>query len=143
MLVSLFSRLFRWHRPGSPASIEWEGAFRERGLLPVWADWVGAFGLTPDHDVVYIEHGGRADPQPVAEPHLRHVTLFNASRRYPDLARLAPERAPEDPTCPSCGGTGVVRQLDGRPAPDNIVCFCGGMGWLPAGYDAVRPRRVG
>ena len=143
MLASFFARLFRWHRPGSPADLEWERSFLERGLRPVWADWVGGFGLTPEHAVVYIEHHSETAPEPVEELHLRQVTLFNASRRYPELAGLAPVRSPDDPTCPHCGGSGVLRRLDGRPAPDNVVCFCGGMGWLPAGYDAAGPRPGG
>jgi len=141
VLASFFTRLFRWHRPGAPDGIDWEQSFQARGLTPVWADWVGGFGLTAAHEVVYIDHQSGATPEPVEEPHLRHVTLFTASRRFPELAGLAPERRAGDPTCPSCGGTGVFRGLDGRPAPDNVVCFCGGMGWLPAGYDAVGPSR--
>ena len=141
MIASFFTRLFRWHRPGSPDNVEWERAFQERGLVPVWADWVGGFGLTQGGEVVFIEHQGGADPEPVQEPHLRHVTLFTASRKFQELAHLAPQRGPDDPTCPSCGGSGVYRGLDGRPAPERVVCFCGGMGWLPRGYDAVGPSR--
>jgi hypothetical protein len=143
MLASFFSRLFRWHRPGSPEGVQWEQAFHDRSLVPVWADWVGGFGLTAGHEVVFIQHVSGAAPEAVEEPHLRNVTLFQASRRYPELAALAPERLPGDPTCPSCGGTGVFRRPDGRPLAENVVCFCGGMGWLPAGYDAASPRQAG
>lgn len=141
MIASFFTRLFRWHRPGSPDDLEWQRPFEERGWTPVWADWVGGFGLNTDHSVVFIEHRGNAAPEPVEEQHLRQVTLFIASRKRPDLAHLAPQRHPDDPTCPSCGGSGVYCGLDGRPAPDRAVCFCGGMGWLPAGYDATGTSR--
>lgn len=141
MIASFFTRLFRWHRPGSPEDIEWQRGFEEKSLTPVWADWVGGFGLSPDGQVVCIQHKGDGDPEPVEDTHLRHVTLFLASQRYPDLAHLAPRRHPADPTCPSCGGSGVYRGLDGRPVPDRAVCFCGGLGWLPAGYDAAGPSQ--
>lgn len=139
MIASFFTRLFRWHRPGSPDNVNWQRTFEERGLLPVWADWVGGFGLTPEQNVVFIDHKGNGEPETVEEQHLRHVTFFLASRKRPELAHLVPQRSPDDPTCPSCGGSGVYRGLDGRPAPDRAVCFCGGMGWLPAGYDASGP----
>ncbi len=111
--------------------------------MPVWADWVGGFGLTPKSDVVFIDHKGDGAPEPVQEAHLRYVTLFIASRKRPELAHLAPRRSPDDPTCPSCGGSGIYRGLDGKPSPEREVCFCGGMGWLPAGYDAAGPSRRG
>jgi hypothetical protein len=141
LIASFFSRLFRWHRPGAPDDVDWQRILLEQGLTPVWADWVGAFGLTPASEVVFLEHRGGGAPEAVEEPHLRHVTLFLASKKVPELAHLAPVRSPGDPTCPSCNGSGVFRGLDGRPAPDRVVCFCGGMGWLPAGYDAARPSR--
>ncbi len=141
MIASFFTRLFRWHRPGSPDDINWQRSFEERGLTPVWADWVGGFGLTAGADVVFIEHEGSQEPDRVEEPHLRHITLFIASQKNPELAHLAPQRTPGDPTCPSCGGSGICRGLDGKPVPDRFLCFCGGMGWLPAGYDAVGPSR--
>jgi hypothetical protein len=103
--------------------------------VPVWADWVGGFGLLPDGQVVFLPHKSAAPPEAVLEPHLRHVTYLAASRRYPEFASLAPRRGPDDPTCPSCGGTGHVAMPDGTPAPPTLVCFCGGSGWLPAGYD--------
>jgi hypothetical protein len=142
VIASFFSRLFRWHRPGAPSDIGWEEAFRQRGLTPVWADWVGGFGLTPEREVVYIDHRSGGVVEPVEERHLCHVTLFTASRKFPELAHLAPERLPGDPTCPSCGGSGQFRGLDGRPPAENIVCFCGGLGWLPAGYDTSSPPRT-
>ena len=135
MTASYFARLFRWHRPGTPPSIDWETTYRERGLLPVWADWVGGFGLTPDHRVVFIEHQVGAAAEPVEEPHLQYLTLFKASTKYPELRSLAPRRGPNDPTCPACAGTGTVPCPDGPAGPPEAICFCGGMGWLPEGYD--------
>ncbi len=53
--------------------------------------------------------------------------------RYPRLRNLEPVRRPGDYGCPSCAGTGRVRGLPAR-TEDNLICTCGGLGWLPAGY---------
>jgi len=43
-----------------------------------------------------------------------------------------PVRGPEDRTCPGCQGTGVVPNIPIEQR-DKIICWCGGLGWVPAG----------
>jgi hypothetical protein len=102
------------------------------GLLPVWGDWVGSYALTPELDVVFSEDFLLAEVDPVTDPRLRVITLYEASRRYPELAHLMPVRGPEDRTCPGCNGTGVVPNIPAEQR-DKIICWCGGLGWVPAG----------
>src|SRR5439155_10539730 len=62
------------------------------GLQPVYADWVGFFGLDDAGNPWFGEHASWRDRKPVAEPELRHVVRAVASRRYFRLRRLRPVR---------------------------------------------------
>jgi len=127
-LARLSQRLF----PGSAGEKRWERSARRLGLLPVWGDWVGSYALTPELEVVFSEDFLLAGVEPVTDPRLRVITLFEASRRYPELSHLMPVRGPEDRTCPGCNGTGVVPNIPPEQR-DKIICWCGGLGWVPVG----------
>jgi hypothetical protein len=71
-------------------------------------------------------------PEIVREPHMRRIALVGGAEHYPDLATLRPERPTNAVTCSSCGGSGRLI-IGGRPAPENVRCFCGGLGWLLPG----------
>ena len=114
---------FYWRRPH-----EWKRQARALGLQPVYADWVGFFGLDDAGNPWFAEHASWRDRKPVAEPELRHVVRAVASRRYFRLRRLRPVRTLTAITCPTCKGTG-------RPPlpPEHryrIICQCGGAGWV-------------
>jgi hypothetical protein len=55
-----------------------------------------------------------------------HAARAWASRRFPDIRGLAPRRGAESKVCPGCKGTGRLPDV-----PENIVCACGGLGWIP------------
>ncbi|HUL68964.1 MAG TPA: hypothetical protein VLT17_01865, partial [Gemmatimonadales bacterium] len=99
-LARISQRLF----PSASGEQRWEKSARRLGLLPVWGDWVGSYALTPELDVVFSEDFLLAEVDPVTDPRLRVITLYEASRRYPELAHLMPVRGPEDRTCPGCNG---------------------------------------
>jgi hypothetical protein len=93
---------------------------------------VGGYALTSQHEVVFSEDYLVDPVELITDPRLRAITLYEASRRYPELQHLKPVRAAEDRTCPGCQGTGQVPGI----APEmqaKIVCWCGGLGWVPAG----------
>jgi hypothetical protein len=94
----------------------------------------GWFALTAAGDVVSAVHDPPNPLERVTDVRLRNSVFYEASRRYSDLAHLAPQRTAGDQNCPHCRGTGRVVLSDGRDAPANVVCYCGGLGWLPAGY---------
>jgi hypothetical protein len=105
-------------------------------LLPVMLDMGGCYGLMPDGKVASFCWD---DPQQVRIEHderIRNMVLFQASIRYPLLVCLNPKRPASASTCTHCGGTGMVPGLPlhlGR----RIVCYCGGLGWLPTAPNIV------
>jgi len=138
--MGLFSRLNRWLHRGQAASTQsleppnWDVPVRERGFIPIFQAWVGAWALTPDHQPVFLPDDEPGAIEPIVDPRERNIALHRAAERYPELAHLRPQRSTSDPDCPHCEGTGQVRMSDGAEAPSNVHCYCGNLGWLPVGY---------
>jgi hypothetical protein len=99
-------------------------------LLPVYLDWTGFVGLREDGELLFVGSDPPQDPAILEEAHFRRIALAVAAQDYPELAFLRPERPPDAVVCPSCGGAGRV-VLAGVQAPPNVLCACGGLGWVP------------
>jgi len=139
-LLAALRRLTRGRR--SRSRPKWERQAQRRGCIPVWADYVGGFALTPAHEVVFSEDYAVDAVERVTDPRLRVITFYEASRRYPALAHLRPLRRSEDRICPGCQGTGQVPDI----APElrnQVICWCGGLGWVPAETPDPAPQRSG
>jgi len=118
----------------SDPQLEYLGTWREeaisRRLLPVYSDWECWYALDELGEPVFAGEEGGKSLQPLTNRRHRFVVLALAAARYPALASLRPVRQPDDPTCQTCGGTGRPTL---PPDVDNIICECGGLGWIPAG----------
>jgi hypothetical protein len=99
-------------------------------VLPLLNDFMGCWALTTAGRLVFFAWDAPDQLEPVSDRPVdrlgTHAAFAIGSRRYPALAGLAPKRTSGDPACESCDGSG---QIPG--APDNMVCACGGLGWLP------------
>ena len=96
----------------------------------MYLDWVGAFLLKPAGDLIFASWDEPVKAEVVTDPAMAHVARAVGAERFPSLEHLRPERGPGSKTCSGCGGTGKLL-VEGKPAPDNFVCTCGGLGWLP------------
>jgi hypothetical protein len=97
-------------------------------VLPVTIDWTAFSGLTREGQFVWVEHDPPHTMTPV-DGRDRHLMLARAGLRYKLLSQLIPERSTEAHDCEMCGGTGtplVAREI----GVTNVVCQCGGLGWL-------------
>jgi hypothetical protein len=118
---------------------------RTSACLPIYCDWTHAFGLTADGDVIAFEH----EPWPVptsmqialpetpclvSDERLLNLGLHQGAKRYPWLSALLPARPSDAQVCSMCNGTGNV------PVPD-LICYCGGAGWVPRGDTWVNKDR--
>jgi hypothetical protein len=106
-----------------------EIAFR-LGLLPLSLDTGGFAALKPDGNVVTVLWDEPTTERPVASARQRDIALSVGAQRYPVVKRLLPKRQAVSETCRVCGGTGK-HPLAAKVGVDNIVCSCGGLGWLP------------
>lgn len=121
---------------------DWHARARELGLWPAAASFETVYVVGVAGDAYYAAHVDLHDLTPVEDPRERNWLLHAASQRHAELRHLAPVRRSGDFDCPDCGGTGRPRWLEGERHA-NILCTCGGVGWLPAGYvDPHRPPGV-
>ena len=100
-------------------------------LLPLYLDWTGFFGLRVDGELLYVGWDAPHSTEIVTEPQWRRIAFTKAAERFRELASLCPQRTADSIECPGCDGHGRLF-LDGKELPDNIVCYCGGLGWIPA-----------
>jgi hypothetical protein len=118
------------------ASPSWKDHARRRGLRPVMElAWERMYAVDNDGRVLCTWHSEWEEFHEETDRWYRHVVLAQAAECDPSLESLRPVRAPEDPDCDGCGGTGT--RADSRQ-----TCKCGGLGWLPHGvfppYDRGR-----
>jgi hypothetical protein len=107
------------------------------GSLPLILDMGGCYALRRDGEVVSFAWDEPHGLAVVADDRLRNAAFYQGSLKYPELNALVPARPPNAIDCSSCGGTGTL-SLEGRSAP-NVICFCGGLGWVPVGSSKGGP----
>jgi hypothetical protein len=113
--------------------------------LPVYVDWTHALGVRSTGSVVAYEH----EPWPlpiemnnllpvtpcvVEHPRLINLALYQGARRYLWLLAVVPQRPADAQVCSSCDGTGQL--------PVDVICYCGGAGWVPADDTWVNHERL-
>jgi hypothetical protein len=100
-------------------------AVREHEALPLFFGWTQTLAIRPDGVLVRWTVEGWPGAQEFDERTWVNVALVQGAARYPELASLIPTRPPEAETCPRCRGEGVI-----PAAPKDVICTCGGTGWL-------------
>ena len=105
------------------------GAARHR-VLPLFTDFMGCWALDMAGRLVFFAWEVPEALEPVSDGPVDEIganaALALGSVRFPALAAIRPVRPADALPCTTCDGTG--RLID---VPDNIVCACGGLGWLP------------
>ncbi len=104
---------------------------RDYAALTVYCDLGGCLAIRKDGEVISIPddpHGSVGVERDVA---LRNLAFIKAAKLYPELISLVPSRPPDALICSDCAGTGV-NPITAHPGFENIICRCGGAGWLPA-----------
>ena len=102
------------------------------GALPLIQGLGGGYAIRPDGEIISFPWDDPSDVQVENDVRMRNMALYQGSKEYPELSVLIPSRPPDALECPYCKGTGTVADL---PADfkfrEYIVCYCGGLGWLP------------
>jgi hypothetical protein len=101
----------------------------EQGQLVLLREWGQTTVLTRAGDIVVVDSDDGSPDRPATERE-RRFALFQAIDPYPELLSLLPARPPEARTCSGCLGTGINPFSLTNPSLRNVICECGGAGWV-------------
>lgn len=104
----------------------------ELKVLPLYLDWSGAFGIQPDGEFFSFSYEKPYEIKTDYNQREINGILFQGLKRHPSLQDLMPVRTDHSIECSDCKGTGIhpMNKTLGY-TEEKIVCFCGGLGWLP------------
>jgi len=101
-------------------------------LLPAMLDMGGCLGLRPNGEVASFMWDEPYTLRPETDNRIRNMAYYRASLKHPALAPLVPRRPADAVDCSYCAGSGRF------PGFDQVVCYCGGLGWLPRPTSGTR-----
>lgn len=119
--------IFRLIHSGNLLNSSLEKAAKELNILPLFPSGDGWYGINLDGDIVSASSDEPYKLSKECDPVTINVTLFQGIKKYPELSALSPIRTENDLTCPFCNGTGehpLAKTI-------NVLCYCGGVGWIP------------
>ena len=99
-------------------------------VLPLALSFDGMLAISPDGDIFSISYDDPIDVQKIDDTRIINLALCQGAKTYSELAWLMPMRPSDAQICPYCHGTGI-ESLSTKHNLPNIVCYCGGLGWLP------------
>jgi hypothetical protein len=114
--------------PSEPAAAYTAAA--QHRVLPLFNDFMGCWALDMSGHLVFCTWEAPETVAPVSDRPVDaigiHVALALGSTRYPALAAIRPAGPADAVPCTTCDGSGRIPRV-----PENVVCACGGLGWLP------------
>jgi len=104
----------------------------ELNVLPMFWDFGGCYAIRPDGEIVSFVWDEPYKLEPENDSRICNLVLFQGVKKYPELSELVPPRPSDAEDCSHCGGTGV-EPTNAKLGFDEerIVCYRGGLGWLP------------
>lgn len=111
----------------APANLRWQAEHvRLNQALPLYVGWTETAGIRADGTLVRWVTEDVTNTQELADSTWVNLALVQGAARYPQLRSLIPSRPATARTCDGCNGAGTLPGL-----PTNVICCCGGIGWLP------------
>jgi hypothetical protein len=113
----------------SPDPLSLRKLAAEIQALPLVADMGGCYAIRCNGDIVSFAWDSPGELRLEEDPRIRNMAIFQGSKKHPALRALVPPRPADARDCPHCGGRGALP----APMPENVICYCGGLGWVPVG----------
>jgi len=114
---------------GETAAPELRELVAQERVLPLFCDMGGVLTIDVDGEIRSFLWDDTLHGQVEYDPRIRNLALFQGSKKYPELEVLI-EKPDDARVCPHCRGTGTDPYAE-KLNTDAIVCYCGGLGWVP------------
>jgi hypothetical protein len=102
----------------------------EKKVLPLMWDWGGILSVNAEGAIFSCLWDNWRELRVETDPRIRNIAFIQGSRNFPELKDFVPARPNDARTCSGCGGSGV-EPYAAEMNTDSIVCYCGGVGWIP------------
>lgn len=107
----------------------------ELNVLPLSINFSTCYAVNSDGEIAVLDFNDEniyTFLEFERDPRIRSLVLCQGAKRFPDLAELMPIRPNDAVDCKQCEGTGI-EPLNKKLGYETevIVCWCGGLGWLP------------
>lgn len=89
----------------------------------------GSYAITAEAELVDLVWDGQSGSRQLDDPRVVNL-LFQGSPKFPELRVLVPTPAETATTCGQLRREGKFA-LTKEPGLENMVYYCGGLGWLP------------
>jgi hypothetical protein len=103
---------------------------RRLEVLPLTWDMGGCIALRPTGEIVAWLWDEEDGLRPETSRLEQHRAMFQGAAKFDELKRFLPRRPVDATACPGRGGSGIVSGVAAALA-GQLVCQCGGAGWLP------------
>jgi hypothetical protein len=135
-LLTIIKLMEDFIRESTPDPLNLRRLASEAQVLPLFIDMGGVFAINTKGDIISFPLDG--EPLQVEEklpkieidPRIRNIALYQGSKKYPELKNLIPLKPDNAQVCPHCGGSGIDPYA-AKLNTDKIICYCGGLGWIP------------
>ena len=123
------SKLLEDYNKTGDAPPELQRLVAQENVLPLYGDRGGVVTIAVDGEIRSFLWDDTLHGQIEFDPRIQNLALVHGSKKYPELESLI-EKPPDAQVCPYCQGSGIAPFAEelGR---DGIVCYCGGLGWIP------------
>lgn len=101
----------------------------QENVLPLYGDMGGVLTIAADGEIRSFLWDDTLHGQIEFDPRIQNVALFQGSKKYPELEVLI-EKPPDAQVCSYCQGSGIAPFAE-ELGKESIVCYCGGLGWVP------------
>jgi hypothetical protein len=127
--MQIAKRIENYPANGESTSVELRKLVAQERVLPLFHDMGGVLTINMDGEIRSFLWDDTLHGQVEYDPRIRNLALFQGSKKYPELKVLI-EKPETARVCSYCQGSGIAplaKKLNG----EGIVCYCGGLGWVP------------